>query len=580
MSYQALARKWRPRQFADVVGQAHVVDALRNALEQNRVHHAFLFSGTRGVGKTTLARVLAKALNCEQGPAAEPCGACSNCQSVDEGRFIDLIEIDAASRTRVDDTREILDNVQYAATLGRYKIYLIDEVHMLSGHSFNALLKTLEEPPPHVKFLLATTDPQKLPATILSRCLQFNLRALSVNEIVAQLQKIIEAEGLASDEEGLKILARAAAGSMRDALSLMDQSIAFGSGAVMGQDVREMLGMIEADHVDRILRALAAHDGKTMMAVVQQMSERAVDYVSALDELLIELHHASLFQTIPDAVVAKQADSELVRFLAEAMSPEDIQLYYQIGLIGKRDLPLAPDAASGFEMSLLRMLSFRPQPDGVAVAGSDQTPSVAVNTKEQKKREVRSDVKSEIKNGEPMSPAPEHVAESAPVKNAEPRSPLSQRKAVSASAQTDERKLADFSDSEVWATFVAHSGFSGVTKELAMNISPDSFDPASNSLTMSIAPSLVVLQNKARVSAIEKALAVYCGSPVKLQFIETAEQSGETPSMAQTRREQEEKEQALRTLMADPTVQDLVSAFDATVIPESVTPGNQQRKSE
>ena len=289
MSYQALARRWRPRHFKDVVGQEHVVSALTSALDNERVHHAFLFSGTRGVGKTTLARLLAKALNCEQGVSSQPCGSCSACQGVDEGRFIDLLEVDAASRTRVDDTREILDNVQYTPTQGRCKVYLIDEVHMLSGHSFNALLKTLEEPPDHVKFLLATTDPQKLPATIISRCLQFNLRALSPDQIAAQLDKILTAEEIKHDSESLEIIARAASGSMRDALSLLDQGIAFGSGHVSVDSMRDMLGMIETRHVEHILRGLAAHDGASVLAVADDMAERALDYMSALDDLLLAL---------------------------------------------------------------------------------------------------------------------------------------------------------------------------------------------------------------------------------------------------------------------------------------------------
>ncbi|MDE0977110.1 MAG: DNA polymerase III subunit gamma/tau, partial [Arenicellales bacterium] len=358
MSYQALARKWRPRRFTDVVGQAHVVGALTTALEQNRVHHAFLFTGTRGVGKTTLARLLAKALNCEQAPCAEPCGSCPACTGVDEGRYIDLLEIDAASRTRIDDTREILDNVQYAPTLGRYKVYLIDEVHMLSGHSFNALLKTLEEPPSHVKFLLATTDPQKLPPTILSRCLQFNLRVLKPEEITGQLHKIANAEDLEVDEVGLATLARAASGSMRDALSLLDQGIVFGNGRVTGAEVREMLGMIEQQQVDTILRALAAADGSTLIDTVAQMASRAIDYIAALDDLLLVLHDVSLYQILPEAASAKQADSDLVVHLASAMTKEDVQLYYQIGMLGKRDMLLAPDPVSGFEMTMLRMLTF------------------------------------------------------------------------------------------------------------------------------------------------------------------------------------------------------------------------------
>ena len=298
MSYIVLANKWRPHRFSELVGQQHVVKALVNALAAGRVHHAYLFSGTRGVGKTTIARILAKALNCEQGVSAEPCGECRACLAIDEGRFVDLIEVDAASRTKVDDTRELLDNVQYAPTSGRYKVYLIDEVHMLSTHSFNALLKTLEEPPPHVKFLLATTDPQKLPVTVLSRCLQFNLKRLAPDLIVGQLGRICTDEGMASDDVALASLARAAQGSMRDALSLLDQAIAYGDGTVKASDVAAMLGTIDTDHVERLLRHLAAQDGAALLDEVEALDERAPDYEAVLDELMASLKHLAVVQLL------------------------------------------------------------------------------------------------------------------------------------------------------------------------------------------------------------------------------------------------------------------------------------------
>lgn len=563
MSYQALARMWRPRRFADVVGQDHVVNALRNALQQDRVHHAFLFSGTRGVGKTTLARILAKAVNCEQGQQAEPCGECGTCRSVDEGRFIDLIEIDAASRTRVDDTREILDNVQYAPTQGRYKIYLIDEVHMLSGHSFNALLKTLEEPPPHVKFLLATTDPQKLPATILSRCLQFNLRLLSTQEIGGQLEVIARSEDLSFDETGLAILSRAADGSMRDGLSLLDQSIAFGDGSVTGDEVRDMLGMIESHHVDAILLALAGNDGSALIDTVANMSERPVNYLSALDELLTVLHNVSLFQILPEAVAAKQADSRLVRELASVLGKEDVQLYYQIGLLGKRDLPLAPDPASGFEMTLLRMLTFSPEEEpGV---GGDSTES--------------QDQKSVSSSGVKNTGVAREVQ---PKKSASSKATTPTRRAVAQSGATDNGHLGtpSLSDPAVWATFVEDSAFTGVTRELAMNLCPESYDSENQVLTLSLMPGLASMRSPSRQKSLEKKLEAFCGSSVRLEIAEDGKVSGETPAMVQVRREQEEKDQAFKTLMDDPAVQGLVLAFDATAVPESVTPGKQQRKSE
>ena len=574
MSYQALARKWRPRRFADVIGQDHVVNALRNAILQDRVHHAFLFSGTRGVGKTTLARILAKAVNCEQAPQAEPCGECSACEGVDEGRFIDLIEIDAASRTRVDDTREILDNVQYAPTQGQCKIYLIDEVHMLSGHSFNALLKTLEEPPSHVKFLLATTDPQKLPATILSRCLQFNLRLLTAQEISGQLEAIVRAEGLGFDEEGLDILSRAADGSMRDGLSLLDQSIAFGDGSVTGVEVRDMLGMIESHHVDALLRALADKDGSGLIETVATMAERPIDYSGALDELLTVLQNVSLFQILPGAVAAKQADSDLVKDLASSLSKEDVQLYYQIGLLGKRDLPLAPSPASGFEMTLLRMFTFSPDTEETGSAGphaggappqsSAGTPGKKVSkssskSRPEKKTESEAEGKSSAARGLRQAAG---NAEKKPAGNGKNNKDLS------------------VLDPAVWAAFVEDSAFTGVTQELAMNLCPKAYDPETQVLTLSVVPGLGSMRSPARQTMLEEKLEAFCGTAVRLDIAEDGDVSGETPAMARTRREQEEKEQAYKTLMDDPTVQGLVSAFDATVVPESVRPGKQQRKSE
>ncbi|RMD80614.1 MAG: DNA polymerase III subunit gamma/tau, partial [Gammaproteobacteria bacterium] len=362
MSYQVLARKWRPRSFREVVGQEHVLRALGNALAHGRLHHAYLFTGTRGVGKTTLARILAKCLNCEQGVGPEPCGACAACRAIDAGRFVDLIEVDAASRTKVEDTRELLDNVQYAPTEGRYKVYLIDEVHMLSTHSFNALLKTLEEPPPHVKFLLATTDPQRLPVTVLSRCLQLHLKRLPPERIAAHLGEVLAREGVEAEPAALGLLARAADGSMRDALSLLDQAIAYGGGSVRAAEVRAMLGVLEATQVAGLVEALAEGDGPRLMERVRALLERSPDPDAVLAELAAFLHRVAVAQTVPEAAAAAGEEGELeaVRALAARMSPEDVQLCYQIALAGRRDLPLAPDPALGLEMTLLRMLAFRP----------------------------------------------------------------------------------------------------------------------------------------------------------------------------------------------------------------------------
>ncbi|WP_226864804.1 DNA polymerase III subunit gamma/tau, partial [Microbulbifer taiwanensis] len=364
MSYQVLARKWRPRLFREMVGQEHVLQALINALDNSRLHHAYLFAGTRGVGKTTIARILAKCLNCESGVSSEPCGQCAACTEIAEGRFVDLIEVDAASRTKVEDTRELLENVQYAPTRGRYKVYLIDEVHMLSNSSFNALLKTLEEPPPHVKFLLATTDPQKLPVTVLSRCLQFNLKNMSPERVVEHLRFVLEQEMVPFEEGALWHLGRAADGSMRDAMSLTDQAIAFGGGKISEAEVRAMLGSIDSGLVWKLLQALADESAPALFAAVEELAQQAPDYSAALAELANNLHRIAVAQVLPQSVDNALGDGERLRDHAARLAPENVQLYYQMALLARRDLPLVPDPRSGFEMALLRMLAFRPQ--GVA----------------------------------------------------------------------------------------------------------------------------------------------------------------------------------------------------------------------
>ncbi|MFP6799237.1 MAG: DNA polymerase III subunit gamma/tau [Pseudomonas sp.] len=360
MSYQVLARKWRPRSFNEMVGQTHVLKALINALDSQRLHHAYLFTGTRGVGKTTIARIIAKCLNCETGISSTPCGVCSICKEIDEGRFIDLIEVDAASRTKVEDTRELLDNVQYSPSRGRFKVYLIDEVHMLSTSSFNALLKTLEEPPPHVKFLLATTDPQKLPVTVLSRCLQFSLKNMPPERVVDHLTHVLAAENIPFENDALWLLGRAADGSMRDAMSLTDQAIAFGEGKVLAADVRAMLGTLDHGQVYGVLHALLEGDARGLIEAVRHLAEQGPDWNGVLSEMLNVLHRVAIAQALPEAVDNGQGDRERVLELARVLPSEDVQFYYQMGLIGRRDLPLSPDPRSGFEMVLLRMLAFRP----------------------------------------------------------------------------------------------------------------------------------------------------------------------------------------------------------------------------
>lgn len=392
MSYQVLARKWRPRSFREMVGQTHVLKALINALDSQRLHHAYLFTGTRGVGKTTIARIIAKCLNCETGITSSPCGECSVCREIDEGRFVDLIEIDAASRTKVEDTRELLDNVQYAPSRGRFKVYLIDEVHMLSSHSFNALLKTLEEPPPYVKFILATTDPQKLPATILSRCLQFSLKNMTPERVVEHLTHVLSAENVPFEDDALWLLGRAADGSMRDAMSLTDQAIAFGEGKVMATDVRAMLGTLDHGQVYDVLHSLIEGDAKALLEAVRHLAEQGPDWNGVLSEILNVLHRVAIAQALPDGVDNGHGDRDRVLALAQALPAEDVQFYYQMGLIGRRDLPLAPDPRGGFEMVLLRMLAFRPadtadaprqplKPVGISQATVDSANSVAAAPK-------------------------------------------------------------------------------------------------------------------------------------------------------------------------------------------------------
>lgn len=432
MEYQVLARKYRPKTFSSMMGQEHVLKALANALETERLHHAYLFTGTRGVGKTTVARVLAKALNCEQGISANPCGECAACQEIDQGRFVDLIEVDAASRTRVEDTRELLDNVQYAPTRGRFKIYLIDEVHMLSGHSFNALLKTLEEPPPHVKFLLATTDPQKLPVTILSRCLQFNLKRLNIEQLEQQMQTILHAENIAYEAPVLKPLAIAADGSMRDALSLLDQAIAYCNGTPNLADVEAMLGTVQNDRIFNLLVALANNDGSELIAQSRQLAEQGLDVNTILAELINTLQRIALCQMVPDILDDSYGDKILIEQLAQAISAEDVQLYYQIALNGRKDLPFSPQPQGGFEMILLRMLAFRP-------VGSKKTDEL-------KKKSDNDQKPSLIKRSEEVKPEPseslkslEPITKTEPVKMAEPANQA--QAAVKPSEKTKEPAL-------------------------------------------------------------------------------------------------------------------------------------------
>lgn len=406
-----------------MVGQTHVLKALINALDNQRLHHAYLFTGTRGVGKTTIARIIAKCLNCETGVSSTPCGQCSVCREIDEGRFVDLIEVDAASRTKVEDTRELLDNVQYAPSRGRYKVYLIDEVHMLSSHSFNALLKTLEEPPPHVKFLLATTDPQKLPVTILSRCLQFSLKNMPPERVVEHLTHVLGVENVPFEEDALWLLGRAADGSMRDAMSLTDQAIAFGEGKVLAADVRAMLGTLDHGQVYGVLQALLEGDARALLEAVRHLAEQGPDWAGVLAEMLNVLHRVAIAQALPEAVDNGQGDRDRVLALAQALPAEDVQFYYQMGLIGRRDLPLAPDPRSGFEMVLLRMLAFRPADTGDAPRTSLKNLGISPATADSKPAAVAGTAApgvSPVSAPAPVGPAAAVAPPAAPVVIASP----------------------------------------------------------------------------------------------------------------------------------------------------------------
>jgi len=526
MSYQVLARKWRPRKFAEMVGQEHVLRALINALDNERLHHAYLFTGTRGVGKTTVARIFAKSLNCESGVSAEPCGQCSACLEIDEGRFVDLIEVDAASRTKVEDTRELLDNVQYAPTRGRYKVYLVDEVHMLSAHSFNALLKTLEEPPPHVKFLLATTDPQKLPATVLSRCLQFNLKRLPPAMIAGHLEQLLTAEGIEYDTGAMRLLAHAADGSMRDALSLLDQSIAFGGGAVHETEVRSMLGSIERGQVIGLLRALADADAAALLQVVEQFSQQVPDYRELLAQLLTSLQQIAIAQMLPEGVDDNLEEREAILDLAGRMSAEDVQLYYQIGLIGRRDLPLSPDPRGGLEMVLLRMLAFRPVESRTADTGA-RSPAAEATP-------ARSRDASRAAQAASPGPAP-----------------------VTAAVDDD------------WRSLVERMQLKGVVRELAMNCALGRRD--GSHWTLVLDASHHQLLSAARQERLQQSLSECLNEQVRLD-IEVGGAAVDTPAEQHRAEAQMRQARAVDTIQTDPNVKAIQEAFDATLHTDSIRP--------
>ncbi|TXT24050.1 MAG: DNA polymerase III subunit gamma/tau [Gallionellaceae bacterium] len=524
-----LARKWRPKTFAQLAGQEHVVRALGNALAQNRLHHAYLFTGTRGVGKTTIARIFAKSLNCASGITATPCGACSACAEIDSGRFVDLIELDAASNTQVDNMRELLESALYAPTSGRFKVYIIDEVHMLSKNAFNAMLKTLEEPPAHVKFILATTDPQKIPVTVLSRCLQFNLKQLPPALILSRLKYVLEQENIPFETGALALLARAAAGSMRDALSLLDQAIAYSDARVDEATVRNMLGAIDQGYLFDLLQALLAKDGAGLLRIADDMALRSLSFEAALQDLAILLHRIALAQTVPQGIAEDEPERERLLGLAQQFSAEDVQLYYQIAVHGRDEIDLAPDEYAGFTMTLLRMLAFMPA--GARAATTRPAPAAA-----------------------------QPVAVAAPVENAGPSrvAALSPATAAAAPASLD------------WSVLLGQLNVQGSARELARHCTLESY--ADGRLVLNLAPQhKLMLNNKAAQEKLQAALSEYFAVPVRLSVV-LATSNIATPAAAEQQEKQLRQQQAEAAIMQDSFVREARAQLGAQIIEGSVKP--------
>jgi DNA polymerase-3 subunit gamma/tau len=544
---QVLARKWRPKSFSELTGQDHVVKALTNALERQRLHHAYLFTGTRGVGKTTIARILAKALNCESGITATPCGKCGACIEIDGGRFVDLIELDAASNTQVDSMRELLENALYAPTYGRYKVYIIDEVHMLSKSAFNAMLKTLEEPPDHVKFVLATTDPQKIPVTVLSRCLQFNLKQIPPSLIANHLTHVLEQEQISGDAMSTQLLARAAQGSMRDALSMLDQAIAFGEGTVSESSVRIMLGAIDQGYLYDLLDALVRKDGAQMLMLADAMEARSLSFDAALQDLAALLHQLALAQTVPQAISEDLPEHERIFTLAKTFTPEEIQLFYQIALHGRSDLSLAPDEYAGFTMTLMRMLAFVPGDvaDGarkpVLTASAATTPGRSSVVIKQGPSIVKQSVAALT---EPSTGVPSIVPTDATSGHVTPF------------------------DGD-WATLVSQLKLSGMTRMLAQNCEVKSV--SDNEIELCVPEPHRHLLEKAYQDKMKAAMSEHYGKPMRLKF-SVGSITGMTPAELESREKQAKQSQAIAAIETDPFVRELVENFDARLIVSSIKP--------
>ncbi len=560
MSYQVLARKWRPRRFSELVGQEHVVRALSNALDSDRMHHAFLFTGTRGVGKTTIARIFAKSLNCERGQSSNPCGECSSCKDIDAGRFMDMIEIDAASNTGVDDVREVIENAQYSPSRGRFKVYLIDEVHMLSKSAFNALLKTLEEPPEHVKFLLATTDPQKLPVTVLSRCLKFNLKRLLPDQIAGQMQRILDAEKIAYEIDALEELSRGADGSLRDGLSLLDQAIAYGAGAVHANDVRSMLGTIERGRVFALLEAVQANDGAALMDEIDRLAEFSPDFAGVLDDIAGALHRIQLRQLVATHATEDRADDAAVAALAASLPSEEVQLLYQIAINGRRDIALAPTPRAGFEMTLLRMLAFRPA-QGDAVAPTK--PRVASSPKSAPPPRAAAPTMSpdaakleripDLPNVADVAVAPQRAAP-------KPDTP--------AAPPTAELFSIDTFNGD-WSSLIKQAGLGGPTGELAKNSALIGIEDGV--VRLSLKDGHGDLAAPPLVAKMQEKLSAVLGQTVKVRYEKTNVVT-ETPADVSERERTDRQRSAERAIDADSFVQAAIRDFGAHVVPGSVRP--------
>lgn len=634
MSYQVLARKWRPKRFADLVGQEHVVRALSNALKEQRLHHAYLLTGTRGVGKTTIARILAKSLNCETGTTAEPCGECQACRQIDAGRFVDLLEIDAASNTGIDNIREVLENAQYAPTMGRFKVYIIDEVHMLSKSAFNAMLKTLEEPPGHVKFILATTDPQKVPVTVLSRCLQFSLRNMTPQQVSTHLAHMLEVEGIPYEAPALALLGRAASGSMRDAQSLLDQAIAYGLGEVREDGVRAMLGAVDRRYLFSLLQALAGADGSALMAEADRLAERGISFDAALSELAVLLQQLALAQTVPAALADDEPEREAIFALADAIAPQDVQLYYQIAIHGRKDLALAPDEHAGFNMTLLRMLAFHParapaesaaparaaapQPASrPAAAAASVTASASVPVARGVSPAARALQAAGL--GSPAKPAPrqEPSEPAAPAVEPEPEpapqpvaaAPAAQAKTearplppaavppepqdeaderddeeiVDAPWQADDDGLPDYAQLPPLEDEAAGYSFDGDWQRLVADLGAKLGAArmlahnavlkrwSQSRLELAVPESFRHMSGRDYQDKLKAALADRFGHPVDLAV--TVEELGmETPAMTDARLRQEQLAVARECMQNDPVVQQMVREFGATLLIETIQP--------